>query len=101
MALSGTGVQYSQYGNIVVNSTPILVLAANPNRQEMRFINYSTSPDCFLGMDKSVTINNGFPLFCGSEQDSSRSLGSTYLGEVYAINNGSGNSDLRFWETCR
>lgn len=101
MSLSKTGVQYSQYGSVSVNSTAILVIAANPNRQEMRFINYSTSPDCFLGMDNNVTILTGFPLFSGAEQDASRGIGSTYLGDVYAINNGSANSDLRFWETSR
>lgn len=101
MALNKYGVQLSQYGRVLVNSTPVLIVAANPNRQELRFINYSTSPDCFLGMDQNVTITNGWPLFAGSEQDASRGIGSTYLGDVYAINNGSGNSDIGFWETCR
>lgn len=95
------GAMLSGYGNIVVNSTPVLVLAANPNRQEMRFINYSTSPDCFLGTDSSVTTTTGFPCFCGSEQDASRGFGSMYLGAVWAVNNGTGNSDLRVWEICR
>ena len=96
------GVVLSNYGNVAVNgSTPVLVVAANPNRQELRFINYSTSPDAFLGMDISVTISNGWPLMSGSEQDASRSMGSTYLGAVYAVNNGSGTSDIRYWETGR
>ena len=99
---SQTGAILSSYGNVVVNgSVPVLVLAANPHRQEMRFINYSTSPDCFLGMDTSVTTTNGWPLFAGAEQDSDRGFGSMYLGAVYAVNNGSGNSDLRVWEGCR
>lgn len=100
--LNAQGVLLSNYGNVAVNgATPMLVVMANPNRQELRFINYSTSPDAFLGMDTSVTITNGWPLFAGSEQDASRSMGSTYLGAVYAVNNGSGTSDIRFWESCR
>lgn len=96
--LSGYG---TPLGGPVNSSTPTLVLAANPNRQELRFINYSTSPDAFLGTDTSVTISNGWPLFAGSEQDASRGFGSTYLGAVYAVNNGTGVSDIRVWETCR
>ena len=90
------------YGNVAVNgATPVLVVPVNEHRQELRFINYSTSPDVFLGMDTSVTIANGWPLFAGSEQDASRSMGSTYLGAVYAVNNGTGTSDVRYWETLR
>ena len=98
--LNASGTYYSNYGNVAVSQTPILVLAANQNRQEMRFINYSTNPDCFLGMDSNVTITTGFPLFSGSEQDASRGFGSMYLGNVYAVN-GTGSSDLRYWEVCR
>jgi hypothetical protein len=99
---SQTGAILSGYGNIAVNgATPALVVAANPNRQELRFINYSTSPDAFLGMDTTVTITNGWPLFAGSEQDASRGFGSMYLGPVYAVNNGTGTSDIRVWESCR
>ena len=89
------------YGNAVVNGTASLIVKANEHRQELRFINYSTAPDVFLGMDANVTTSNGLPLFCGAEQDASRGFGSTYLGDVWAINNGSGNSDIRFWETTR
>ena len=96
--LSGYG---TPVGGAVNGGTPVLVVAANPNRQELRFINYSTSPDAFLGMDTSVTTSNGWPLMCGSEQDASRGFGSTYLGAVYAVNNGTGNSDIRVWESCR
>ena len=101
--LASNGVTFiSGYGNIPVGSSAIILLKANPNRQEMRFINYSTSPDCFLGTDANVTTSTGFPLFSGSEQDASRGFGSMYLGEVWAISSGSpGNSDVRVWEICR
>ncbi len=99
---SGTGAFLSGYGNVSVGSTAIQLLAENPNRQEMRFINYSTSPDCFLGVDSNVTTTTGFPLFSGSEQDADRSMGSMYLGAVWAITSGSpGNADIRVWEICR
>lgn len=88
------------WGNVSVGNTAILILAQNPKRQEFRLINYSTSPDCFIGMDSSVTSINGFALMAGSEQDSSRGLGSTYLGDVYGITS-SGTADIRFWETTR
>lgn len=90
------------YGNVSVNgATPVLIVPANGKRQELRLINYSTSPDVYLGMDTSVTTTNGWPLFSGSEQDASRGMGSTYLGAIYAVNNGSGTSDIRYWETTR
>jgi hypothetical protein len=100
--INALGTIYSNYGNVSVNgTTPVLIVSANPNRQELRLINYSTAPDVFLGMDTAVTTTNGWPLFSGSEQDSSRGFGSMYLGPVYAVNNGTGASDIRYWETCR
>ncbi len=88
------------YGNVSVGNTATLIVPQNPRRQELRFVNYSTSPDCFLGMDNNVTTTTGFPLMAGSEQDASRSMGSTYLGDVYGIVS-SGNADIRWWETLR
>lgn len=101
--ISGGGTILSSYGNPIVlvsGTTPTLVINANPNRQELRFINYSTSPDAFLGMDTNVTITNGWPLMAGTEQDASRGFGSMYLGAVYCVT-ASGTADIRVWETCR
>lgn len=88
------------YGNVSVTSTPIIIIPANAHRQEFRLVNYSTSPDCFIGMDSSVTTTNGFALMAGSEQDASRSMGSTYLGDIWGVTS-SGTADIRWWETTR
>lgn len=99
---SQTGAILSGYGNIPVGNTAVKLISANPNRQEFRLINYSTSPDAFWGTDSSVTIVTGFPIFSGSEQDSSRGMGSMYLGDVWAISSGSPSSaDIRILEICR
>lgn len=99
---SSTGAILSGYGNISVGSIAIKLLSANPNRQEFRLINYGTAPDAFWGTNSSVTIITGFPIFSGSEQDSSRGMGSMYLGDVWAISSGSpGNADIRVLEICR
>lgn len=104
MALQQTnnGAMLSGYGNVSVGSVAIQLLTANPNRQEFRLINYSTAPDAFWGTDSNVTTTTGFPIFSGSEQDSSRGMGSMYLGAVWAISSGSpGNADIRILEICR
>lgn len=100
--LSQTGAILSGYGNVPVGSTAIQLLAANPNRQEFRLINYGTAPDAFWGTDANVTTTTGFPIFSGSEQDASRGMGSMYLGTVWAISSGSpGTADIRILEICR
>ena len=88
------------WGKIAVTTTATLIIPANTRRQELRLVNYSTSPDCFIGMDSSVTAQNGFALMAGSEQDASRSMGSTYLGDIYGITS-TGTADIRWWETTR
>ena len=99
---SSTGAILSGYGNVSVSSTAILLLDANQNRQEFRLINYGTAPDAFWGTDSNVTTTTGFPIFSGSEQDSSRGMGSMYLGQVWAISSGTpGNADIRILEICR
>lgn len=101
--LSSNGLAFlSGYGNIPVGSTAVKLLSANVNRQEFRLINYGTSPDAFWGTDSSVTTTTGFPIFSGSEQDYSRGMGSTWLGDVWAISSGSpGTADIRVLEICR
>lgn len=88
------------WGKVSVISSATLIIPANEHRQEFRLVNYSTSPDCFIGMDNSVTAANGFALMSGSEQDASRSMGSTYLGDIWGITP-SGTADIRWWETLR
>lgn len=104
MAIQPTsnGAILSGYGNVSVGSSAIKLLSLNPHRQEFRLINYGTAPDAFWGTDSSVTTTTGFPIFSGSEQDYSRGMGSTYLGDVWAISSGSaGNADIRVLEICR
>lgn len=104
MALQPTinGVIGTGYGNVAVGNTAIKLISANPNRQEFRLINYGISPDAFWGTDSNVTTTTGFPIFSGSEQDSSRGMGSMYLGDVWAISSGSpGSADIRVLEICR
>lgn len=100
---SSNGLSFlSGYGNISVGTSAIKLLSANVNRQEFRLINYGTAPDAFWGTDSNVTITTGFPIFSGSEQDSSRGMGSMWLGDVWAISSGSpGNADIRVLEICR
>lgn len=99
---TNNGAILSGYGNVAVAGTAIKLLSANPNRQEMRLINYSTAPDAFWGTDANVTTTTGFPIFSGSEQDASRGMGSMYLGDVWAISSGSpGSADIRILEICR
>ena len=85
----------SNYGAIVVNPTSTLVLASNPERKG-GLISNNSAQNIYLGMDKNVTISNGFPILPNGVF-ATNDFGGAWKGAVYGVCSG-GTSDVRYWE---